>query len=511
MKKALIFITFLLIPIWVANAAQPAVNEKVERGWLGVSIQDITEDIAKDLNRGDNKGALVTDVFKGDPADKAGLKVGDIIVAIDDDDIKDTHDMLTRISNKKPGEEVAFIIIRDGNKYTKTAVLGSRIAKDSTVNQQKSPAARSELFSAKSREILEAGISVSNANNAVTITEVLKGSAAEEIGLQANDVILQVGKESVKDVNHLANVIHAKGPGNKILLLVERNKSKFFISMMIALQQSPSAKDKKTKTTYGASKSDVDELPSAIVKPNKNAYAIVIGIENYRQKLPKADFAADDARLMSDYLTRAMGYPEENVVTLVNDHAALGDFVKYFEKWLPNNVEKGSNVLVYYSGHGAPNPKTGDAYLVPYDGDPAFIAETGYSLKRMYEALGKLPAKEIVVALDSCFSGAGGRSVIAKGMRPLVMNIQGSLSLSRNITVLSASSGDQISATYDEKGHGLFTYFLLKGIKNEDVVRQDGSIKMDDLFGYIKPQVERIARKQYNNEQTPQLIGAKKN
>ncbi|PKN17591.1 MAG: peptidase C14 [Deltaproteobacteria bacterium HGW-Deltaproteobacteria-6] len=258
-------------------------------------------------------------------------------------------------------------------------------------------------------------------------------------------------------------------------------------------------------------KSDIDELPAIKTKPNKNAYAIVIGIEQYRQKLPRADFAVSDAKLMSEYLIKVMGYPEENVVVLVNDHAALGDFVKYFEKWLPNNVEKGGTVLVYYSGHGAPSPKTGDAYLVPYDGDPSFIAETGYSLQRMYEALGKLPAKEIVVALDSCFSGAGGRSVIARGMRPLVMNLQGGLPLSRNITVLSASAGDQISATYDEKGHGLFTYFLLKGIRNEDVVRPDGSIKMDDLFGYIKPQVERIARKQYNNEQTPQLMGAKKN
>jgi len=269
--------------------------------------------------------------------------------------------------------------------------------------------------------------------------------------------------------------------------------------------------NKEDSTDAGAPivRSDVDVLPPVIVRQNKNAYAIVIGIEQYRQKLPKADFAANDAKLMSEYLTKVMGYPEENVVTLVNDHAALGDFVKYYEKWLPNNAEKGSTVFVYYSGHGAPNPKTGDAYLVPYDGDPAFIAETGYSIKRMYDVLGRLPAKEIVVALDSCFSGAGGRSVIAKGMRPLVMNIQGSLALSRNITVLSASSGDQISATYDEKGHGLFTYFLLKGMKDEDVIRQDGSIKMDDLFNYIRPQVERIARKKYNNEQTPQLIGAK--
>ena len=266
---------------------------------------------------------------------------------------------------------------------------------------------------------------------------------------------------------------------------------------------------KKPDALQAAVRSDIDDVPSLNRPQKKNAYAVVIGIESYRQKLPKADYAANDAKLVGEYLTRTLGYPEENVVTLLNDHATNVDLVKYFEKWLPNNVEKGGTVFVYYSGHGAPDTKTGTAYLVPYDGDPSFIAETGYSLKRLYDALGKLPAKEIVVALDSCFSGSGGRSVIAKGMRPLVMNLQDKMSLPRNVTVLAASAGEQTSSTYDEKGHGLFTYFLLKGIKNEDVVKPDGSIKLDDLFSYVKPQVERIARRQYNNEQTPQLIGTK--
>lgn len=251
--------------------------------------------------------------------------------------------------------------------------------------------------------------------------------------------------------------------------------------------------------------SDLDDLPSAKAIPDKKAYAIVIGIEKYRQKLPKVDYAVSDATLVKEYLTKVMGYPEENVISLTNEYAAKSDFEKYLERWLFNNVEKDATVFIYYSGHGAPNPKTFDAFLVPYDGDPSFIDQTGYSLKRMYDALGKLPAKEIIVALDACFSGAGGRSVIAKGARPLVMNLP-SIALPKNMTVLSASSGEQISSTYDEKGHGLFTYFMLKGIKNEDVVMPDGSIKMADLFSYIKPQVERIARKQYNNEQTPQLI-----
>ncbi len=249
-------------------------------------------------------------------------------------------------------------------------------------------------------------------------------------------------------------------------------------------------------------KSDVDKLPVMQVKPNKNAYAIVIGVENYRQKLPKADFAENDTRIMAEYLTKVMGYPEENIVTLINDRALKSDLEKYLGKWLHNNVEKDSSVFIYYSGHGAPNPKTGDAYLVPYDGDPSFIEETGYPLKRLYAKLDKLPAREIIVVLDSCFSGAGGRSVLAKGTRPLVMNMDKQVLHSDRIAILTAAAGNQISSTHDKKGHGLFTYFLLKGIK-------EGNSELGTLYNYLKPQVERIARKTYNNEQTPGLIAPK--
>jgi len=272
---------------------------------------------------------------------------------------------------------------------------------------------------------------------------------------------------------------------NKNALQLAQERGHTFIAKMIMDgMENRYGKVKETMpsiTEKPTIKSDVDELPSIKAKPNKNSYAIVIGIENYRQKLPKADYAVADAKTMTEYLTKVMGYPEENVVTLTNEHAAKSDFEKYFEKWLFNNVEKDSSVFIYYSGHGAPNVKTGDAFLVPYDGDPSFIAETGYSLKRLYDNLGKLQAKEIIVALDSCFSGAGGRSVLAKGARPLVMTME-SLAIPSKVAVLSASSGEQISSTYEEKGHGLFTYFMLKGIKGEGDANGDGAVEIGELF-----------------------------
>ena len=76
------------------------------------------------------------------------------------------------------------------------------------------------------------------------------------------------------------------------------------------------------------------------------------------------------------------------------------------------------------------------------------------------------------------------------------------------MTVLSASAGDQISSTYAEKGHGLFTYFMLQGLRGEADGNSDGAITLAELYEYTRPNVERIARKQYNNEQTPQLTAS---
>jgi uncharacterized caspase-like protein len=169
---------------------------------------------------------------------------------------------------------------------------------------------------------------------------------------------------------------------------------------------------------------------------------------------------------------------------------------KAVEAWLPNRATKGSRVFVYFSGHGAPEPATGEAYMVPYDGDPSYLTVTGYSLKRLYEQLGNLPAAEIIVVLDSCFSGAGGRSVLAKGARPLVMTAA-ALPLSERMAVLAASEGSQISTSSPDKGHGLFTYYFLKAIK-------EGKKDLGDIYESIKPRVEDAA-KQMNVRQSPSL------
>ncbi|MEE9913782.1 MAG: ankyrin repeat domain-containing protein [Deltaproteobacteria bacterium] len=260
---------------------------------------------------------------------------------------------------------------------------------------------------------------------------------------------------------------------------------------------------KKPEAVPGSAvRSDVDDPPAVKPQPKKNAFALVIGIEEYREKLPRAEFAAHDARVFARYLITVLGYPEENVVVLTNERATKSDLEKYFHRWFPNHVTDGGEVFVYYSGHGSPATDGSDAFMVPFDGDPAYIADTGYSLKRLYAALGRLPSKDNYVVLDSCFSGAGGRSVIARGLRPLVITSMDQDAVSANTTILTASTASQVSSTYLEKGHGLLTYFVLKGLKENDPGRP---VHFETLYPYVASNVERIARTAYNNEQTPLL------
>ncbi|MFI5345680.1 MAG: caspase family protein [Elusimicrobiota bacterium] len=250
--------------------------------------------------------------------------------------------------------------------------------------------------------------------------------------------------------------------------------------------------------------SDVDEPSYGGHAARADDFALLIGISKYRD-IPEAQFADNDAKAMKRHLL-AMGYPEENIISLLGDHATNSSIAEKLERWLPMNVNADSTVFVYYSGHGAPDAESKQAYLVPWDGQPGALAETAFPLARFYKDLQKLPARHVLVALDSCFSGAGGRSVLAKGARPLVAKIDTEVPQDGKLVVFTASRADQVSGTLEDQGHGAFTYYFLKGLNGEAVA--DGSaahVTVGSLYGYLAKRVNAAAHRQ-EREQNPQLL-----
>jgi ankyrin repeat protein len=245
--------------------------------------------------------------------------------------------------------------------------------------------------------------------------------------------------------------------------------------------------------------SDIDQ-PGYKLPERSDDFAVVVGIGKYSD-IPEAQFAERDAAAVKDHLIAA-GFPSRNVIQLFGEKAGRSAMEKFLEIWLPRNVKEDGRVFFYFSGHGAPDPKTGEAYLIPWDGDPGFLENTGYPIKRLYEKLGSLKAKEVIVAMDACFSGAGGRSVLAKGARPLVTKVE-NVSVPQNLTVFAAASGDQITSTLEDQGHGTFTYYFLKGLSG-GAKGSSGAVTARGLYDYLKPKVQDAARRQ-NRDQEPVL------
>lgn len=264
-------------------------------------------------------------------------------------------------------------------------------------------------------------------------------------------------------------------------------------------------KKEEAKPAEAAIASEVDAPNYKPVPENSANYAVVVGIEKYAD-LPAASYAERDAKAVHDHLL-ALGFPERNIALLTGARASKAGLAKNVETWLPNNVSEKSTVFFYYSGHGAPDVKSGSAYLVPSDGDPQYLSDTAYPVKRLYQKLGALKARRVIVAMDACFSGAGGRSVLAKGTRPLVTKVdEGVLPSDGKIVSLSASAPDETSGTADKEGHGLFTYYLLSGL-NGAAAGKDGRVTVGRLYQYLAPRVSDAARRE-NRAQTPQLLPA---
>ena len=250
---------------------------------------------------------------------------------------------------------------------------------------------------------------------------------------------------------------------------------------------------------------DVAILPETWQKPYPKDWGLVIGIEDYAD-LPDVEYARRDALIVKEYFVKIMGVPEENIISLIDSDATKARIEGYLKEYIPANVGKDTTLYVYFAGHGVPDMKKGDPYLVPYDGDTRFIAQTGYKLKDFYQDLDNLNIQKVYVFLDSCFSGVASRAaeMLTKGARPALIHAEDVHLDSDEVVSISAATAEQTSNSYPEAKHGLFTYFLLRALKGEADADDDRWISVKEIFEYVENHVVRVSRRM-GTEQTPTI------
>ncbi len=201
---------------------------KVTRGWLGISVQDITEDIAENLKIKEREGALVGDVMRGDPAERAGIKTGDIITEIDGKRIKDTHELLRVVAAIPVGKKVPVRVVRDGKPHSFNLVIAERSDQKETAGLKMRDG---EYFGLSVQEITPQmaeyfGLSE---KSGVMVIAVKDGSPADEAGIKAQDIILQVNKVRISSMKDYLREMSKKGAADSALLLIKRGKSTYYI------------------------------------------------------------------------------------------------------------------------------------------------------------------------------------------------------------------------------------------------------------------------------------------
>ena len=248
-------------------------------------------------------------------------------------------------------------------------------------------------------------------------------------------------------------------------------------------------------------------------QPGKR-HAFLVGVDDYRQGVKGSytplNFAARDAQALGQLLAGSGGFAAA-AVTLLSNQTATRDRIVEGLRALRTRVGEEDSVVLFFSGHGSVGPGPDGRlhyYLVPHDGQVTDLAGTALMDDLLEELIGQLPARQVVVILDACYSGGGGGVIRSRAMtnpgvtalpaaRPLIEATAGRV-------VVAASRPDQPAYEDDRRG-GLFTSFVLDGLRGGADLNGDGVVSVLELFQFVSPRVRDYSRQNYQSEQTPVL------
>lgn len=216
------------IPINIAKELLPQLKMgRVIRGWLGVMIQDLTPELSKSLGLKDAKGALVTRVMENSPAQKAGLARGDVIISFAGQPVDKAHALSRLVAATQPNAAVRLQFIRDGKLKEVTATIG---ATPETVEEER-PSRTESSWGFTVQELTpelaqELGLEV---NEGVIISNVEPGSPASQAGLQNGDLLSEINRKPVRNINDYARIMEQISLSQDLLLLVTRGKGTLYV------------------------------------------------------------------------------------------------------------------------------------------------------------------------------------------------------------------------------------------------------------------------------------------
>lgn len=242
-------------------------------------------------------------------------------------------------------------------------------------------------------------------------------------------------------------------------------------------------------------------------------WGVVIGIDQYRDPdIAGLRYAVADAQAMYDFLITKGGVRPQNARLLLNKEATQRNIRRTLGEFLKQKALKDDEVIIYYAGHGTVDPDPGTEgglakYLVPWDADSNSLFSTAIPMEEIDRIFARIAARKILLVQDTCFSGgAGGRTFLRKNLTragTISDKFLQDLAERQGRMILTASDANQVSLEDPERGHGLFTYYLLQAFEGAADLDSDGAITVREIHLYL----QRKVHEQSGGNQTPQLYG----
>jgi hypothetical protein len=237
------------------------------------------------------------------------------------------------------------------------------------------------------------------------------------------------------------------------------------------------------------------------VKSNPNAVALIIGIADYK-RTPSAQYADNDATIFADYARRKLGVSSNNIKVLTNDSAGFIDILEAVSDWLPNATRAGrTDVYVFFAGHGLSSSDGQDVFLLPYNGSAKLLGQTALRRSELFDTIAEAKPRSVTVFLDTCYSGTTRTDEMLVAQRGVRIVPKEQL-IPVGFTVFSAAGMKQTASMLPEAEHGLFSYWLMKGMEGDADSNGDRVITAGELHDYALANVSRLQR-----SQTPELQG----
>ena len=242
------------------------------------------------------------------------------------------------------------------------------------------------------------------------------------------------------------------------------------------------------------------------IESRRNVWAVVIGIDAYPH-VPRLKYAVNDAEAFYQLLIKENNIPRANITLLTNQQATLSRVRSTLGTLLKQKAGKDDMVIIYFAGHGATERDAlsldGDGlekYILTYDSRLDDLYASALPMREITHIFHRIRSDRLVFIADSCYSGAsGGRTVGISGFRANISDtFLDRLSKGKGRVILTASSTNEVSVENDDLQHGVFTYYLIEGLKGKADTDNDGLITVDEAYRYVSVRVRNITGQEQN-------------